>query len=95
VARVTLTRGRAREVILLPREAVLRAESGYVVYVVAARDGQAVVEARPVVTGAGDGQRVVIEEGLSAGERVVVVGQQQVAPGDRVNVTGSSNGGGQ
>lgn len=94
VARVRLGRGLRKDAILVPRDAVLRAESGYIVYVVASVDGRAVAEARPVVTGAGDGRRIVIEDGLVAGDRVIVVGQQQVTTGERVNVADAPGSGG-
>lgn len=95
VARLGLFRGQASDAILVPRDAVLRAEAGYIVYVVVSRDGQPLVEARPVVTGPGEGGRVVITEGLSAGDRVVVTGQQQVTDGDRVSVAGAASSGGE
>ena len=49
-------------------------------------------EVRPVDVGASQGDRVVIRSGLVAGDRLVVVGQQQVADGDRVRIVA---GGGQ
>src|SRR3970282_1331687 len=67
VARVGVGRGRRHAAILVPRDAVLRSQSGCVVYVVASRDGQLVVEARPVTTGAGEGRRGGIETGLGGG----------------------------
>jgi RND family efflux transporter MFP subunit len=93
VARVRLSRGEQQEAILVPREAVLRAESGYIVFVVASSDGQTRARARPVVLGPGDGSRVVIKEGLAPGERVIVVGQQQVTAGDRIEVEATVGGG--
>lgn len=86
VAKVLLSMGEAREALLVPRESVLRTETGYVVYVVRDQDGRDVVEAAPVVTGSGSGNRVVIESGLQAGDRVVIVGQHQVAHGDFVAI---------
>ena len=95
VATVRLRRGDAMDRILVPRDAVLRAESGYIVYVVESSSGSdPVAVARAVRTGSGAAGRVVIEEGLAAGDRVIVVGQQQVAAGDRVRVTNEAEGGG-
>jgi membrane fusion protein, multidrug efflux system len=93
VARVRLARGRTDEALIVPREAVLRAEHGYIVYTVIERAGQRVVLATPVTPGAGAGNRVVIEAGLEAGAQVVIVGQHQVAAGDMVQVVGTKGGG--
>jgi multidrug efflux pump subunit AcrA (membrane-fusion protein) len=39
-----------------------------------------------VVPGASESGRVVVEQGLNAGDRVIVVGQQQVSNGDRLRI---------
>jgi membrane fusion protein, multidrug efflux system len=93
VARVRLARGRTDEALVVPREAVLRAEHGYVVYTVVERDGQRTAQATPVTPGPGAGNRVVIEAGLAAGDQVVIVGQHQVAAGDLVQVVATKGGG--
>lgn len=93
VVRVDLSRGELQDAILVPRDAVLRAESGYIVYVVVAENGSTVAEARTVITGVGEDGRVVIEDGLESGDRVIVVGQQQVTAGDRVNAVNTGTGG--
>jgi RND family efflux transporter MFP subunit len=87
VATVRLQRGVETRAILVPRDAVLRGENGYIVYVVTERDGASVAESRLVRTGAGAAGRVVLQEGVQPGEKVIVVGQQQVAAGDRVQIT--------
>lgn len=86
VARVQLARGRIAEAIIVPRVAVLRSSTGYMVYVVQEEEGQMIARARTVSTGAGQGGNVVIESGLQSGDRVVVVGQQQLADGDHVRM---------
>jgi membrane fusion protein, multidrug efflux system len=86
VARVRLARGAARPALLVPREAVLRTESGYSVFVIIEEAGRLIAHATPVITGPGGGNRVVIESGLAAGDRVVVVGQHQVSHGDHVAI---------
>jgi membrane fusion protein, multidrug efflux system len=86
VAKVRLARGAMREAILVPREAVLRAETGYIVFIVREEAGRQISEPRPVLTGSGAGNRVVIESGLEPGDRIVVVGQNQVANGDIVQI---------
>lgn len=86
VARVQLPRRELEKAIVVPREAVLRSSVGYMVYVVQEEEGQPIARARTVSTGAAQGSNVVIETGLEPGDRVVVVGQQQLADGDHVRV---------
>jgi RND family efflux transporter MFP subunit len=74
------------EAIVVPRDALIRDEGGFVVYV-AVPDGDGwTAEVRPVETGAAEGGRVVIEAGLESGDRVIVLGQHRVSDGDRLNV---------
>lgn len=86
VARVRLARGAVEAALLVPREAVLRTENGYIVYTLHEEGGRTLARATPVITGPGAGNRVVVESGLEAGVRIVVVGQHQVANGDAVQV---------
>jgi membrane fusion protein, multidrug efflux system len=87
VASIQLSRERVEEALVVPRHAVLRREAGYSVYV-AVRDGNGWrAESRPVVPGRARGDEIVVEEGLRAGELVVVAGQQRVAHGDRLVLT--------
>lgn len=86
VARLDLQRRTIPDALLVPREAVQRASTGYIVYVVTGEGERTHAEARPVELGAGAGEQVAIVSGLVAGERVIVVGQQQVANGDAVRV---------
>ena len=50
------------------------------------RAGVQVAEARPVQLGPARRNQVVIEDGVSVGEQLIVVGHRSVADGDRVNV---------
>jgi membrane fusion protein, multidrug efflux system len=86
VANLQVSRRALGEAILVPQNAVLRRENGYVAYVVTERADTPVAELRDVIPGVSESGRVVIEHGLAAGERLIVVGQQQVATGDRVRV---------
>jgi membrane fusion protein, multidrug efflux system len=86
VAKVQVGRRGERDALLVPREAVLRSEGGYLVYLVVEEAGRLVAQQRDVQTGATSAGRVVIEAGLQPGDRVIVVGQQQVAPGDVVRI---------
>lgn len=88
VANLSVTRRSLDDVIVVPQDALVRTAQGYRLFVVAERDGERVAEARDVVVGPSRRNLVVIEEGVSAGERLVVVGQRTVSDGDRVNVVG-------
>ena len=88
VANVGLVRQTVEDAIVIPQEALVRVEDGYVVFVVEGDGDDAVVLSRAVELGASQRNEVVIEAGLSAGERLIVVGQQQVTAGDRINVVG-------
>ncbi len=89
VADVRIVRGTVPEALVVPQEALVRVEDGYVVFVVAQEDGRAIARRRAIERGPAQRDQVVVRSGLSAGDRVVVVGQQQVADGDRVRVVES------
>jgi membrane fusion protein (multidrug efflux system) len=89
VANVGLVRQTVEGAIVIPQEALVRVEDGYVVFVVEGNGDDAVVLSRAVEIGSSQRNTVVIEAGLSAGEQLIVVGQQQVTAGDRVNVVGT------
>ena len=82
--RVRLVLRRFRDEIMVPTEAVGANAEGPMVYVLDQND---VVELRQVVPGPVIGQRQIISEGLSEGDRVVVNGQVAIQPGIPVRVT--------
>ena len=86
VANMAVTRQAVSDAIVVPQDALVRVEDGYVVFVLAERNGTMVAEARPVTLGPARRNRVVVEEGVRAGEQLIVVGHRSVADGDRVNV---------
>lgn len=94
VANVMVVRREIPEAIVVPQDALVRVADGFVVFVVEGEGAGAVARVRPVTTGGSQQNRVVVTAGLEAGERLVVVGQQQVANGDRVNVVAVRDGGG-
>jgi membrane fusion protein, multidrug efflux system len=67
--------------ILVPAVAPQLSAKGSFVYVVKA---DSTAEMRPVKTGQRQGDSIVIEEGIKAGEKVVVTGQLGVTPGGKV-----------
>jgi membrane fusion protein (multidrug efflux system) len=75
-------------VILVPQRAVQQGPNGPVVYIVAEGDK---VDVRDVKATNWQGDRWVIEDGLHAGERVMIDGFQRVMPGVQVNPVLTSN----
>jgi membrane fusion protein, multidrug efflux system len=86
VADVSVAKRTLEEATMVPQEALIRVEGGFVVFVVEGEGPGAVARARQVELGPAQLNQVVIRDGLVPGERLVVVGQQTVADGDRVNV---------
>ena len=84
VANIQVVRRLIEGALVVPQEALLRVEDGFVVYVV---EGDRAV-ARPVTVGASQQNQAVISAGLESGDVVVIKGQQQLAAGDRVRVVG-------
>lgn len=84
-AEVTLPATTLHQVVSVPVIALQSATSGTFVFVVRSDN---TVEQRPVTTGATANGRVVIDKGLSAGERVVTEGQLLLTDGARVRVDG-------
>jgi membrane fusion protein, multidrug efflux system len=83
-ANIRLILGTKQNAVLIPAEAPQMSAKGPFVYVIK-RDSTA--ELRPVTIGQRQGELVVIEKGIEAGERVVVNGQLGVTPGGKVNIT--------
>lgn len=94
VANVRIARRTLDAALAVPRQAVIRRENGYVVFVAREVDGGWRAETRPVVPGVSREEMVVIEQGLEAGDRVVVVGQQRLAEGDALRIVEPSGEGG-
>ena len=72
-----------RQVVTVPTAALQRGAQGLYVYVV---KDDATVTVRPVKTGPVDGDRVTVESGIAAGERVVVDGLDRLREGARVEI---------
>jgi membrane fusion protein (multidrug efflux system) len=89
VADVSVERRSLESAMVVPQNALVRVEDGYVVFVVSDGDGVARAEQRRVELGPSQRDMAVVESGLEPGERLIVVGQKSVAGGDRVNVVAS------
>lgn len=86
VANVEVVRRAVQQAVVVPQEALVRVEDGFVAYVVDESAGRPVARIRQLTIGASERNQVVVESGLAAGDRLIVVGQNQVADGDRVAV---------
>lgn len=82
-AEVTLPTTRLSDAVSIPVVALQSSTAGTFVFVVKA-DGT--VEQRTITTGATTADRVVVDKGLQAGERVVTEGQMLLVDGARVRV---------
>lgn len=79
--RVRYVTERRENALLVPQRAVQQNQNIQMVYVVSAQNQ---VEARPVHTGPRVGESWIVDQGLQAGERVIVEGLLTVRPGARV-----------
>lgn len=93
VATIRLPLREIEEAVVIPQQALVRAEGGFLAYVVIERDGELVAEQRSVTVGPSGGNRTVVTSGIEAGDRLIVVGQQKVADGDAVAVSAERQGG--
>ena len=82
-AKVRLILNTRRDAVLIPADAPQLSAKGSFVYVIKA---DSTAELRPVKLGQRQGDLIVIDQGLRAGERVVVTGQLGVTPGGKVSV---------
>jgi membrane fusion protein (multidrug efflux system) len=83
LVRVALESGTPEEKVVIPQAALIADQGG--VYVFAVEDGKAVV--KRVKTGGESGTGVVIEQGLAAGDQIIVEGLQGVRGGSPVRAS--------
>ena len=88
--RVTLMLTTQSNAVVVPNQAIQTGQTGSFIYVV---KEDKTVETRPVVAGARVGQDMVVNQGIDAGETVVIEGQLRLAPGSKVVVRGDGKGG--
>lgn len=86
VAQVNITRTEIGDALVLPRTAIQRDERGPHVYVVEQTESAPVVRDQNIALGAETGSRVQVDSGLVAGTEVIVSGQNNVSPGERVEI---------
>ncbi|SME89738.1 membrane fusion protein, multidrug efflux system [Tistlia consotensis] len=95
-ANVNVLEDKARDVVTVPRTAITYSLYGDSVFVVKEPEGGAgkagpgsvvELERRSVTVGAVRGDRIVVTEGVKAGERVVTGGQNKLYPGQKVKIS--------
>jgi multidrug efflux system membrane fusion protein len=72
-----------KDVLTVPSAAIQHGPDGLFTYVVKA---DSTVEVRPLKTGADSEGVVIVTDGLSAGERVVITNQYRLQPGSHVRL---------
>lgn len=93
VANMTVARQRVDDAVVVPQDALVRVEDGYVAFVaVTGPGGNTIAEVRQVTLGPTRRNQVVIAAGVEAGESLIVVGHKSVANGDRVNIVRAQEG---
>lgn len=90
VAGVEIVRRRWEGALVVPQGALVRQEDGFVAFVVEVDEAGPVARERPVELGPTRENQVVVTSGLRPGDRLVVVGQNRVAAGDRVRIVGTA-----
>ncbi|HSB71992.1 MAG TPA: efflux RND transporter periplasmic adaptor subunit [Candidatus Methylomirabilis sp.] len=84
---VTLTLTTRPDAVVVPSQAIQTGQQGQYVYVMRP-DGT--VESRPVTAGLRLGGETVVDQGVSAGDKVVTDGHLRLVPGARVQVQGEA-----
>ena len=82
IARVSLLKNSYPDALVVPRDALLERDEGSVVFVV--KDGRATE--RQVVTGPSEANRVVVLEGLTPGDQLILSGQRNLVDGQPVRI---------
>lgn len=82
LARFSMLRDKYDNAILIPSSSVIQTENSPIVYI--EKDGK--VTERKIKLGNNSSEKVVVLEGISEGEKLVTVGQQNLSNGDLVNI---------
>ena len=77
--RAVVRTGVREDAVLAPQQGILRDPRGHTNAMVVGKDGK--VEVRPVRVSQAIGDRWLVEDGLAAGDRVIVEGLQKIQPG--------------
>lgn len=82
IGKIKAIRQMYRNVVVIPREAVIERETGPAAFVIENNKGQL----RSLTLGAAEGDRVLIRKGLQFGDRLIVKGGRDLIDGDRVEI---------
>jgi len=89
IAAIRIDQANAQTVPVVPLTALMTAESGsnsYSVFTIKERDGKQFAQLKSVRVGQSFGQLVVIDEGLTPGERIVVNRTNQLSNGSLIRM---------
>jgi len=86
VAQLYVSRAVLDSALVVPRSAIIRDERGNSVFVVNRTDSIPTAERHRLTLGPNYAGKAVVEEGLQAGDEVVVLGQNNLTEGDPLNV---------
>ncbi|MEX2368766.1 MAG: efflux RND transporter periplasmic adaptor subunit [Balneolaceae bacterium] len=93
LANVRLRTHHIPEVIVVGEEFIFRRDDHYVAYVAGENEeGQPVAVERSLDLGPTYGNRVVVNEGLNAGDRLITLGSSYLQDGTRISPSGNSSG---
>ncbi|MBE9503924.1 MAG: efflux RND transporter periplasmic adaptor subunit [Proteobacteria bacterium] len=82
-ARIMLTKESCKACILVPQDSIIEHPTGKAIFIV---DAKGEAKLQRVTPGETEGDRVVIEKGINEGDTIVIVGQRNLADGEKVQV---------
>ncbi len=91
IVTMDITRLVLDDVITVPRTALIRGEEGMGIFVAREENGHKVARLVDIKIGESSGNRVIVTEGLSDKDEVVIIGQTNLNEGDRLNITRTHN----
>jgi membrane fusion protein (multidrug efflux system) len=87
---VKVIAGQKDAALTVPQEALVTLERQNGVFVVAEENGENIARFQPVVTGGIVGNLIEVTSGLSPGDQVIIIGQERLRPGEKVEIIGDS-----
>jgi membrane fusion protein, multidrug efflux system len=90
VVEMRVLRSLMEDRVVIPRTAVVRDETGDIVFAVTRTNGQNRAQLRRITIEVSSGEFVVVESGLQAGDVIVVSGLTNLGDGDLLNITSTS-----
>lgn len=92
VASISVVQAQLADAIVVPRQALVAMEEGHLLFVAEESGGETFAVGRRVRISMSQGNEAVLESGLAAGDRLIVVGQQGLTDGDRVRIVTGAGG---